>query len=82
MTDYTPIEEYGLIGNLETCALVGQDGSIDWCPLPTLESSSTFSSILDVAVAVRPRPTIEPATARLARILGVRLPVSRTASVA
>ncbi len=48
MTDYTPIEEYGLIGNLETCALVGQDGSIDWCPLPTLESSSTFSSILDV----------------------------------
>ena len=44
---YKPLAEYGLIGNLETCALVGMDGSIDWCPLPTLESSSLFAAILD-----------------------------------
>ena len=44
---YKPLADYGLIGNLETCALVGRDGSIDWCPLPTLESSSVFAAILD-----------------------------------
>ena len=44
---YKPLAEYGVIGNLETCALVGVDGSIDWCPLPTLESSSLFAAILD-----------------------------------
>jgi GH15 family glucan-1,4-alpha-glucosidase len=44
---YKPIADYGVIGNLETCALVGRDGSIDWCPLPTLESSSLFAAILD-----------------------------------
>ena len=46
-TDYTRLEEYGLIGNLATCALVGRDGSIDWCCLPHLESPSVFAAILD-----------------------------------
>ncbi|PSQ46804.1 hypothetical protein BRD19_11290 [Halobacteriales archaeon SW_7_65_23] len=44
---YKPIEAYGLIGNLETCALVGQDGAIDWCCLPYLQSPSVFAAILD-----------------------------------
>lgn len=30
--NYEPIAEYGLIGNTETCALVGRNGSIDWAP--------------------------------------------------
>jgi GH15 family glucan-1,4-alpha-glucosidase len=47
MTDYKPLEDYGLIGNLETCALIGRDGSIDWCCLPRLNSSSVFAAILD-----------------------------------
>lgn len=47
MALYKDIEEYGIIGNLETCALVGIDGSIDWLCLPHLESSSTFASLLD-----------------------------------
>jgi len=46
--EYKPIGAYGLIGNLETCALVGNDGSIDWCCLPYLQSSSTFAAILDI----------------------------------
>lgn len=29
-TGYLPIENYGLIGNMRTCALVGIDGSIDF----------------------------------------------------
>jgi len=44
---YKKIEDYGLIGNLETCALVGNDGSIDWMCVPHLESPSVFASILD-----------------------------------
>ncbi len=44
---YKKIEQYGLIGNLETCALVGDDGSIDWLCTPHLESPSVFAAILD-----------------------------------
>lgn len=44
---YTALEGYGLIGNLETCPLVGRDGSIDWCCFPHTESSSVFAAILD-----------------------------------
>jgi alpha,alpha-trehalase len=44
---YKNIEDYGIIGNLDTCALVSNDGSIDWLPVPHLESPSIFASILD-----------------------------------
>ncbi|MFC4358283.1 glycoside hydrolase family 15 protein [Halobium salinum] len=47
MTTYTPIERYGFVGNLETCALVSDEGSVDWLPVPHLESPSLFASILD-----------------------------------
>ena len=46
-SDYKPIEEYGLIGDLHTVALVGTDGSIDWCCLPHFDSPSLFAAILD-----------------------------------
>ncbi|MFC5972283.1 glycoside hydrolase family 15 protein [Halomarina salina] len=47
MDEFRPLEEYGLIGNLETCALVGQDGAVDWCCLPYIDSPSVFADILD-----------------------------------
>src|SRR5712691_4329848 len=44
---YKPIESYGVIGDLLTVALVGMDGSIDWCCLPHFDSPSIFAAILD-----------------------------------
>ena len=44
---YLPIEGYGAIGNGRTIALVGSDGSIDWCPFPRIDRPSVFARILD-----------------------------------
>jgi GH15 family glucan-1,4-alpha-glucosidase len=44
---YLPIEGYGAIGNGRTVALVGADGSIDWCPFSRFDRPSVFARILD-----------------------------------
>lgn len=45
---YKKLKDYGIIGNLDTCALVNNEGVVEWCCFPHLESPSIFASILDV----------------------------------
>jgi GH15 family glucan-1,4-alpha-glucosidase len=44
---YQPIENYGVIGDLHTVALVGMDGSIDFMSFPSFDSPTIFAALLD-----------------------------------
>ncbi len=61
---YQPIENYGVIGDLHTIALVGVNGSIDWLCFPYFDSPSVFAAILDDAKGGRFQiaPTVEKVT--------------------
>lgn len=47
MSGYKNIEDYGVIGDLHTVALVGEDGSIDFMCFPHFDSPSIFAALLD-----------------------------------
>jgi GH15 family glucan-1,4-alpha-glucosidase len=44
---YPPIEDYALVSDCESTALVGRHGSIDWCCMPSMDAASCFGRLLD-----------------------------------
>jgi GH15 family glucan-1,4-alpha-glucosidase len=66
MSDYPLIADHGLIGDLQTAALVGTDGTIDWFCAPRFDSPSIFGSLLDHERGghLRMRPTVEAYTSK------------------
>ncbi len=49
MNAYPPIDEHGIVGDLQTAALVSSAGTIDWWCAPRFDSPSVFASLLDSA---------------------------------
>jgi GH15 family glucan-1,4-alpha-glucosidase len=66
MPDYPLIADHGLIGDLQTSALVSTDGSIDWFCAPRFDSPSLFGALLDHERGgrFRIRPTVEVVTSK------------------
>lgn len=46
-SEYLPIADHGLVGDLHSIALVGTNGTIDWFCCPAFDSPSVFGSLLD-----------------------------------
>jgi GH15 family glucan-1,4-alpha-glucosidase len=44
---YPDISDHGLIGDLQTAALVSTEGTVDWFCCPRFDSPSVFASLLD-----------------------------------
>src|SRR5262249_36700026 len=44
---FQPIENYGVIGNMQSIALVGMNGSVDFLCYPDFDSPSVFAALLD-----------------------------------
>lgn len=59
MNPYPPIAEHGVIGDLQTAALVSTGGDIDWWCAPRFDSPSLFASLLDHAGGGRCRLAVD-----------------------
>ena len=66
MSDYPLIADHGLVGDLQTSALVTTEGSIDWFCAPRFDSPTIFGALLDQRRGghLRIRPTVEVFTSK------------------
>ena len=62
------IEDYALIGDTQSAALVGRDGSIDWACLPRFDSGACFAALVGTRDngrwAIQPEGPFRPAGRR------------------
>ncbi|MBO0608595.1 glycoside hydrolase family 15 protein [Myceligenerans salitolerans] len=73
------IEDYGFIGDLQTGALIGRDGSVDWLCLPRFDSPACFAALLGDENAGRWRiAPVDAATASSRRYRGETLVLETT----
>ena len=61
------VEDYGLIGDMRTCALVGKNGSIDFMCWPRFDSPSLFANILDTSKGAGGHWSIKPQSATVCK---------------
>ena len=76
---YLPIEDHGVIGDLHSVALVGNEGTIDWfCP-ERFDAPSMFGSILDASIggSFSLQPVGEPFTTKQLYLPGTAVLVTR-----
>ncbi|MFI5915173.1 glycoside hydrolase family 15 protein [Dactylosporangium sp. NPDC051541] len=79
METVAPIESHGIIGDLQTAALVGQDGTIDWFCAPRFDSPSIFAALLDAERGglCRVRPETDDYVTRQLYLPGTAILITR-----
>ncbi len=79
MHDYPLIADHGLVGDLQTAALVSTDGSVDWFCAPRFDSPSIFGGLLDAANGgrFRIRPADDVFTGRQLYFPGTAILITR-----
>jgi GH15 family glucan-1,4-alpha-glucosidase len=77
--NYPSIEDHGIIGDLQTAALICKDGTIDWLCLPRFDSPSVFASLLDEEKGgkFQIRPEAEGVVARQMYLPGTSILITR-----